>query len=145
MYGLVKIAAVQNINLNNMYSDRAVRLKNEYDDNLNERRDLASQRNPDVEREYNKKIFKGLYGGAGIGAVAGAGLGAIGMRKKNPLEGAAVGAFLGGSIGGIPGTIYGSFKGKEYRQGHEDPELLKNIALNEAAYDRIRGQIERHY
>lgn len=145
MYGLVKLAAAQEINLNNIYTNREDRLKDDYDENIRELRDLESQRDPEVERAANKQIYKGMLGGTGIGAALGAGVGAIAGRKSGALPAAGAGGLLGAATGFIPGTIYGAVKADDYIQENEDPDLLRKIQDSSRKIDRNEEELSRHY
>lgn len=145
MYGLVKLADTQNINLNHNYNNREERLLDQYEDALQKSDDLNGKRNPEVESEAKRLLSRGLLGGAGIGA----GIGAVGLGasagKGFRLPAAGVGAIAGGALGLVPGGIVGSVKGENYRQNNEDPQLLKDISSADINMYRAQEQLERHY
>lgn len=134
MYGLVKLAEEQ-------YSNRADRLKEEYEQSRNRTKELEGQRNPDVEFEANTQLARGIGGGVGLGGVIGAGIGAFkdGPSLKKGLKGGLVGA----GIGLLPGSVAGGISKEMYREKHEDPELLSQIwsatDQEEEAQERLRN------
>jgi hypothetical protein len=142
MYGLVKIADDQNLNLN--HASREDRLLEDVEAARERLEAAEASRNPEVVTRAQNAFLGGTGIGAGVGAGIGAGVGALtspGMRGP----GAFVGGVAGLGLGIIPGAIGGGIRASRITQNEEDPAVLRELDAASSHLMNKQDKLERHY